>query len=161
MSRAAAVLGALLLAACAGDPQPEPPAEAGELSQADAALDAFAGHWTATYQFEGVTDPVMVEFHGSGTDWVATVSPDRDPVPMTVTMAGDSLVAETAVFESVLRPGAMVKARTAGVLVDGRMMGTSVLTYEPDGQPEMVQGTFTAERTPEGMPAEEAGASPE
>ena len=147
MSRAAAVLGALFLAACAGEPQPEPPAEAE--SAADAALNAFAGHWTTAYQFEGVTDPVMVEFHGSGSDWVATVSPDRDPVPMTVSMVGDSLVAETAVFESVLRPGVMVKARTAGVLVDGRMVGTSVLTYDPDGQPEMVQGTFTAERTPE------------
>ncbi len=71
----------------------------------------------------------------------------RDGIPMTVLIMGDSLIAETDEYESILREGVMVTVRTASVLQDGVLVGRLVATYQtPDGA-EVVSGTMRATRS--------------
>lgn len=120
---------------------------------ADAVADAaptladFDGTWELTATLDGTPDPVAVRMEGSAAGgWTMTL-PDRDPMPVTASLSGDSLVTEVAPYESVIRAGVTVSTRSAVVLTDdGRMMGALVATYRtPDGD-EVVRGTLTGGR---------------
>ncbi len=135
-------LAVALLAGCA------PAEEAAE--QAGPTLADFAGTWEITTTLEGVEDPVTSTMSGSadGSGWVMMLE-GRDPIPMQVSVVGDSLIGETAEYESILRDGVMVSLRTASVLSNAMMQGAVVATYTvPDGQ-ELVVGTFTGTRMQE------------
>ncbi len=150
MRTASGLFTLLVLAACGGGDAPAtdesaPPAEAapaGPVTMAD-----FAGTWQNTTMLEGTPDPVASVTEGSadGADWTMTLE-GRDPIALTASMSGDSLVLVTEPYESILRDGVTVTVRTAGVLVDGRMVGTLVATYQtPDGE-EIVRGTIEGVR---------------
>lgn len=142
-----ALLAAGLVLACAGEPEPETPPPPPPPTWAD-----FAGTWSAMSHIEGTPDPVPSRFQGHETGGWVMLLEGRDPVPLTVSIKGDSLIAISGQYPSILRKDVMVTVRTAGVLQDGRLVGKLVATYDsPDGQ-ELVTGTFEADRVPEGQP---------
>jgi hypothetical protein len=135
----ATLLTLFLVAACGGGEEgaPEMPEAAGPM------VADFAGNWQTMAMLEGTPDPVPSTLAGSadGSEWTMTLE-GRDPVPLTASIVGDSLVLVSDPYESVLREGVMVTIRTAGVMQDGRMMGTLVATYQtPEGE-QVVSGTF-------------------
>jgi hypothetical protein len=56
-------------------------------------------------------------------------APNRDPIPVRVTFAGDSLVVESGPYMSGRRPGARAVSREVYRLVDGRLVGYSIGRY--------------------------------
>ena len=137
-----ALLVVALFTACG--PADEPAEQASGPTLAD-----FAGAWQNTVMVEGTEEPIMSTMGGSadGSDWKMTLE-GRPDIPVQVSMMGDSLIAVTAEYESVLRAGVMVTVRTASVLSDGMLMGNMVATYRmPDGQ-EQVMGTLHGMRAP-------------
>lgn len=133
----------LLLLACG--PSPEPPPATG----AAPTLADFAGTWENVVRLEGVEAPVSSITRGgsAGTDWTMELE-GRPPVRLEVSIRGDSLVTESAGYESILRPGVTTTVRTAAVLRDGGMVGAIQVTYDTPGGPEQVRGTMESRRAP-------------
>jgi hypothetical protein len=146
MRLAATLFAVALLGACA--PAEEAPPAMEEAPETPAlTLADFAGTWQNMATLEGVADPIPSTLHGSAdaSGWSMDLE-GRDGIPMTVSIMGDSLVAETVEYESILRAGVMVSVRTASVLQDGVLVGSLVATYQtPDGV-ETVAGTMRATR---------------
>ncbi len=142
-----AALFAVLLAACA--PAEEPVVEAPPPPPPSPTLADFAGTWQNSATLTGVADPVPSTMTGTaaGTDWTMTLA-GRDPIPLTVSVVGDSLIGVSAEYESILRPGVMVTTRTASVLRDGMLTGNMRATYRTAAGEEVVTGTITATRVP-------------
>lgn len=150
MRRYTPVLMAALFAACGGaeDDMPEAEMPAAETEPAAVSVSDFAGTWRTVAMIEGTPDPVMSTLSSSddGSGWTMTLE-DRDPVALTASMSGDSLVLMSDPYESILREGVTVTVRTAGVLSDGRLVGKMIATYQtPDGQ-EVVSGTIESTRS--------------
>ena len=118
--------------------------------QAGPTLADFAGTWEAMATIEGTEDPVPSTFSGSadGSDWTMTLE-GRPDIPMQVSVVGDSLISETAEYESVLREGVMVSVRTATVLSNGMLVGNMVATYKTADGEEIVTGTTRGTRVPD------------
>ena len=141
----------ILLAACGStdDEQPaaEPGAEAVAEPVASKSIADFAGSWESTARLEGVNEPVPSTMTGSasGDDWTMSLE-GRDNIPLEVSMVGDSLIAQSAEYESVLRPGVMVTVRTASVLHGDMLMGNIVATYRTPQGEERVLGTMESRR---------------
>jgi hypothetical protein len=136
-----------LLTACGGGEDAPAMDEAPATEPAAVTMADFAGTWQNTAMLEGTPDPVSTTLSGSddGMEWTMTLE-GRDPVAMTASMSGDSLVLVSEPYESILRDGVTVTVRTAGTLVDGRMIGSLVATYTtPDGE-EVVRGTIEGTR---------------
>lgn len=146
MRSVSAALVTALLVACgpAEEPVPEAPAPPPAPTVAD-----FAGTWQNSATLTGVADPVPSTMTGTaaGTDWTMSLE-GRPAIPMTVSIVGDSLVAVSAEYESILRPGVMVTTRTAAVLHDGMLMGNITATYRTATGEEVVTGTITGTRAP-------------
>lgn len=129
MRRLVFALGALL-AGCAKTEAPpaEPPA-----APAPAAINPadLAGTWSFTTKAEG-SDSVLVSYTVNATatseGWIINL-PNRPPMPMVVTIAGDSIVTATGPYESVLRKG--VQVTTNGVLrmENGKLVGLNIAHY--------------------------------
>lgn len=134
----ATLIAALLIVACAGAKDAEMPAAAAPT------LADFAGEWSIATMVEGTPDPVMSTMAGTAdaASWTMTLQ-DRPAMPITMSMSGDSVVAQTPEYESVLRKGVMVSVRTAAVLKDGAMVGSMMATYRTPTGEEKVPGTFT------------------
>jgi hypothetical protein len=110
---------------------------------------SFAGTWQLTATLAGVEKPVPSTLTGSpdGATWTISLE-GRPNIPATVSMSGDSLVAVTAEYESVLRKGVMVVTRTASVLKDGALVGNMTATYKTPKGDEVVAGTIAGTRAP-------------
>lgn len=151
MRIASAVLAAVLLVGCAPDEEEAPPAEVPAMEEPSSAapmqLADFAGTWQNTATLEGVAEPVPSTMTGSaaGNDWTMSLE-GRPNIPLTVTVQGDSLISESAEYESVLRPGVMVTVRTAGVLQNGELVGNMVARYRTPSGEEVVSGTIRGVR---------------
>ncbi len=104
-------------------PAPAPPAS---FPLADA-----AGTWTYVAKTPtGDTTVVTAELSATAdaSGWTITL-PGRKPMPLNVTVSGDSLMTNVGSYESVLRKG--VKVTTDGVMrmSGGKMIGTMVAHY--------------------------------
>jgi hypothetical protein len=73
----------------------------------------------ATYQIGGTADP---------STWTITF-PNRSPIPLRVTIDGDSLITDAGPYESVLRAGVVVSTRAVSWLRDGKLTGKFVAKY--------------------------------
>lgn len=137
-----------LLAACAADDDVPAEAELEPVDQPAAMTVAdFAGTWENVARLEGVDEPVTSRMSGSasGNDWTMSLE-GRPDIPLQVSIVGDSLIGQSAEYESVLRPGVMVTVRTASVLHDDMLMGNMVATYRtPEGE-QRVAGTIEGRR---------------
>lgn len=148
MRRAALALSFALLAACA--PKDDAPAAGDPAVQAPAAptIADFAGNYavTAIIGTDTVPSTMMLTADGAGS----TMSLEGRPnIAVTVSMSGDSLVTQSAEYESVLRAGTMVTVRTAAVRgADGGLTGSMVATYKAAGGETVANGTITGSKTP-------------
>lgn len=147
-----ALLTVVLTIACGAPDQPvvdddtTPVAEDANTPAAPTLAD-FAGTWESVAVLEGVEEPVPNTMTGSaaGNDWTLTLE-DRPAIPLQVSVVGDSLIAVSEEYESILRPGVMVRVRTASVLQDGALVGNLLSTYQtPEGE-ERVTGTLRGTR---------------
>lgn len=138
------------LAACGGGEDAAPATEeapAAEMQPAGPTLADFAGSWQLSAMLEGTPNPVPVTVQGSadGSDWTMVLE-GREAIQVEVSISGDSLIVQSAEYESVLREGVMVTVRTAGVMADDGMVGTVLATYRSDGGDEQVSGTMEGMR---------------
>jgi hypothetical protein len=140
-----AVLCSLILVACGT--RDEEPAAGTEAAAATSSLADVAGTWSNVVTLEGVNEPVPSTMSGSaaGDDWTMSLS-DRENIPLQVHMKGDSLITQSADYESILRPGVMVDVRTASLLRDGDLVGNVVATYTTASGEEQVRGTIRGTR---------------
>lgn len=147
MRLAPALLTVLALAACT--PAEQPAVEEAPPAPPAPTLADFAGTWQNSATLAGVEAPVSSTMTGTaaGTDWTMTLE-GRPPIPMQVSIVGDSLVTQTGEYESILRPGVMVTVRTASVLQNGMLMGNLVSTYKTTAGEEQVTGTIQGSRVP-------------
>ncbi|HKK92436.1 MAG TPA: hypothetical protein VJ925_03340 [Longimicrobiales bacterium] len=146
MRSSAILLSLMLFVSCGGGDDPAPAAEAPPEEAALTVAD-FAGTWETMAMLEGTPDPVPTTLTGSadGSDWTMMLE-GRDPVDVTASISGDSLILVSESYESVLREGVTVAVRTAGVMQDGAMVGKMVATYQtPEGE-EVVSGTIEGTR---------------
>lgn len=109
----------------------------------------FAGTWQMVSTLTGVAKPVPSTLVGTadGSTWTMSLE-GRPNVSVQSSIVGDSLVGQSAEYESVLRKGVMVTVRTATVLKDGMLMGNMVATYKTPKGEEVVTGTVTGTRAP-------------
>lgn len=112
-------------------------------------LASFAGTWQLSATLAGVEKPVSSTLTSTpdGASWTISLE-GRPNVPITASISGDSLVAVTAEYESVLRKGVMVVTRTASVLKDGALVGNMTATYKTPAGEEVVAGTISGTRAP-------------
>ena len=147
MRRISAVVGLIALAACGGSETPAADTAAMAMAPTVSLADV-AGTWTISTTAEN-SDSVLVSSEIAATadpsGWVQTL-PGRPPVPMRVTVDGDSIMTDAGPFESVLRPG--VQVTTTGVmrLVNGMLMGTTVARYQGAGTDSVVRLRSTGTR---------------
>lgn len=73
----------------------------------------------------------------------------RDPIPLQASVVGDSLIAVSAEYESILRPGVRVTTRTAAARSGADLVGTLTATYKTASGDEVVTGTFRSTRAPQ------------
>ena len=145
MRALALLLTAAVLTACAKKeeeaPAPAPPAAP--------TLADFAGTWHVKSVLEGTPDTVPSTLTGTADAGSWTMSLEGRPnVPLTVSIVGDSLVSQSAEYESVLRKGVMVTVRTASVMSNGALVGNLVATYKSPTGEQVVRGTTTATKAP-------------
>ena len=129
---------AALLTACAAKeeeaPAPAPPA-------APTVAD-FAGTWNVKSVLEGTPDTVSSTITGTADPASWTMSLEGRPnIALTVSIVGDSLVIQSAEYESILRKGVMVSVRTANVMSNGSLLGNLVATYKAPTGDTVVRGT--------------------
>jgi hypothetical protein len=140
-----AVLASLLLVACAPKEQaeaPAPPPPPPAMTVAD-----FVGTWNATTNLPGsppVETQIVINADGTGTMNAA----GRDPIPLTLSMSGDSLVAVSAEYESLLRKGTKVTIRVANHKGGDELHSNVIATYKMASGDTVVTGTMTAKKAP-------------
>jgi hypothetical protein len=136
----------LLVAACGAAEQP-PQAEPAASAAAAHDIADYAGTWENVVILEGVDTPVPSTMSGTsaGTDWTMSLE-GRPGIPLQVMIVGDSLISESAEYESMLRPGVMVSVRTASVLQDGVLVGNVVADYRTAEGNQKVHGTLRGTR---------------
>lgn len=143
MRTAALAVSLIALAACAPKEQAEAPAPPPAPSVAD-----FAGTWNSTVTMAGATAPVETQLVGAADGSWTMNAAGRDPIPLTVSVVGDSLIAVSAEYESLIRPGVKVTIRTASVRSGDAMTGNVVATYKAAAGDEVVNGTMTSTKAP-------------
>ena len=128
------------LTACGGtEDAPPAPAEGPMVSD-------FAGTWQVTARLDGVADPVASVMTCSADGSCTLTLPDRPPMALGVSMSGDSLIGETAEYESVIREGVMVSIRTAMMRQGDEVTGKMLASYRTADGTELVNGTVTGTR---------------
>lgn len=148
MRLVASIASLLLLAACAKSDQR--PADAQAAAAPSLSLADLAGTWSmknvledsarteVAYEIVATADP---------TGWMLHL-PNRDPTPLKVVVAGDSVVTDAGPFESILRPGVQVTTRSVNRLEGGRMVGRFTAHYSTSGADSVSRGTVEGTRKP-------------
>jgi hypothetical protein len=94
-------------------------------------LADVAGTWDMKTMREG-SDSVLVAYTviatGTTEGWTINL-PNRPPIPMTVSVSGDSLTMDAGPYESVLRKGVQVTTHTVARLEGGKLMGRAMAHY--------------------------------
>jgi len=152
-SRFAVVSTVLLLAACAKKEAPKDttaamapapaPAPAPTVSLAD-----LAGKWKITTTpvsgKDTSTTTATLVATADTTGWALEL-PNKEKVPLQVTVSGDSVIAKSAVYSSMRRKGKKVWTESAFHLQSGKLAGTTVAHYEKAGADSLL--TLRAEGT--------------
>ena len=149
MRRLVLALSAAVLAGCSRPEAPpaEPPAPppAPTLNLAD-----LAGTWNMKTMAEG-SDSALVTYSiaatGTPDGWTINFQ-GRDPLPMTVTVSGDSLMTAVAPYQSMLRKGVQVSTTSVIRLVDGRLVGTTIARYATTAADSVVRLRMEGTRAP-------------
>lgn len=108
-------------------------------------LAEFAGTWSSNATLVGVEKPVPSTLTSSADGATWTISLEGRPnIAATASISGDSLVLQSAEYESVLRKGVMVTTRTATVMSNGAMTGNMEAIYKTPKGEEKVLGTISS-----------------
>ena len=135
MRRISLVAAVVLVGACAKQEQ-APASDSAVMSTAMAAPAPFsladaAGTWTYVAKNEaGDSTLVTAEISGSAdpASWTLTFA-GRPPMPLVVTVSGDSMLTSAGPYESVLRKGVKVTTVGAMHMKDGKLVGHSTAHY--------------------------------
>jgi len=149
MRRLVLALSAVVLAGCSKPEAPpaEPPAPppAPTLNLAD-----LAGTWNMRTMPEG-SDSTLVTYTmtltGTTEGWSLNI-PGRDPLPMTATVSGDSVITTVGPYESMLRKGVQVSTTSVVRLVGGRLVGTTMARYSTTGADSVVRLRMEGTKNP-------------
>ena len=157
--RTTTLLGvALLLAACAKkeDAKPAESAMAAPAMAAPAPTPApfsmsdAAGKWD--YVARSATgDTMLVQAELTATadaDHWTILFKGRKPLPMRITLSGDSAMTSAGPYESVLRKGVTVTTDGVMRMMNGKLVGRSVAHYSTKGADSVRQLLIEATRKP-------------
>jgi len=147
MRTAALAATLMLLVACAKKEEAPAPAAPPPPPPAPTVAD-FAGTWNSETTIAGATAPVkttlVINADGTGT----MNAEGRPPVALTLSMSGDSLIAQSGEYESLVRKGTKVSIRTANVKNGNTLSGTVLATYKLAKGDTTATGTMTATKAP-------------
>jgi hypothetical protein len=141
--RIAAIGCIALLVACARTEEEPATDTAGGTADVAAApaisLADVAGRWDVTSTPESGTDTSATRYTLNATPdmtgWTITFAnrPQQPVEVRVISVEGDSIVTETAPFESVRRKGVQVTARNVFRMQGGRLTGTTRARYQTSG----------------------------
>lgn len=147
MRRLALIVGLALSIGCAKSDTPP----AADMAMAPTInLADVAGTWMVQTTAQGSDSVIVVSTMTASADptaWTLTL-PGRDPMPMSLTVSGDSIMTTSGTYESVLRPG--VQVFTTGVLrlANGQLSGPMVAHYSTTSADSVLNLWTTATRAP-------------
>jgi hypothetical protein len=127
---------ALIIGCAAGEPDASMDDAAHEAEEAMPemamlTLDQIAGSWTMQV-LNAAGDSTLIESVMTGTadpaSWTMTF-PGRDPIPMMVSIEGDSMMFHVGPYASALRDDVMVTTEGTSRLENGMLMGTFTAHY--------------------------------
>ena len=146
--RSAVLAASLLLLACAPKEQAEAPAALPPPPPAPTVAD-FAGTWNAETVMPGAAAPIKTTLTINADGTGQMVAEGRaEPVPLTYSISGDSLIAVSGEYESLVRKGTMVTIRTANVRGGPGLTGVVYAVYKGAKGEETANGTMTAAKAP-------------
>lgn len=148
MRFAVALLAVAAVTACAAKEEPAADSAAPAAATAMPTLADFAGTWNVASVLEGTPDTVKSTLTGAADGTWSMTLEGRPNVAVTASISGDSLITQTAEYESILRKGVMVTVRTAGVMSGGMLTGNLIATYKTPTGEQVVNGTFTGTKAP-------------
>jgi len=122
---------------------PAPPPAPAALTAAD-----LTGKWDMrAVPVSGDTTPTtfVITAGTDNTGWTLTY-PNRPPLPMRVTIDGDSIVSESEPYESVRRKGVQVRTNTVLRLEGGNLVGSAVARYTTKGADSVLNLRVTGSR---------------
>lgn len=140
MRRVSVLVAAVVLVGCAKkvETPTEPPAA--PPAAAPINMSAVAGMWTMK-TMSATSDSVLVNYTVTATadtaGWIISF-PNRKPMPMKVTISGDSIMTEVAPYESLLRKGVTVSTSTTFHIVGDKLVGTTKARYSVTGADSLV-----------------------
>lgn len=123
---------ALVLAGCARETTEEATDEAADTTAVEGiSLADLAGTWNMTTTSTDPSDTVTNEYQVVVDDAGWTLHfPDRDPVPATAVIEGETIVTDAGPFESVRMPGTMVTTHTVFRMEGDRLVGDVTATWQ-------------------------------
>ena len=145
----------LLVFGCAGSEtadESEGMAETETMEQMSATtLADFAGTWSMR-AMPATGDTTLITFTMTATDdpagWTMAF-PDGPTVSGTVTLSGDSVIAEFGPYESQLRDGVMVSVRSVTRMEGDRLTGTFTASYDTESADSVLNGRLDGTRMAE------------
>ncbi len=152
----AAACCAVIIAACAGDKSAEdstaaaPPA-ASPPAASTVSLADVAGTWSVRAVPESGSDTTTTTYTlkatADTTGWTMTF-PGGSPLPLTVRVDGDSILAQAGPYDSVRRRGMKVTTNSVTRVNGNTLTGTSVARYQTTGADSVLRLRLTGTRTP-------------
>jgi hypothetical protein len=142
MRRLSLLLAAVLLAACAKkEPAPEATkTPAAPVAPAPIDLATVAGTWSFKVM-PATGDSVLTTYilvaTANTTGWTMYL-PKRDPLTLQVMVMGDSIMATSPAYESVLRKSVKVFTTSVFHLVDDKLVGHTMAHYTVKGTDSVV-----------------------
>ena len=154
----AALCSSVLIAACSSPDRVEGDsalqAAAAAVTPAPSAptvsLSQVAGKWNLRAVPESGTDttPTLVVLNATGdtTGWTMTMG--TQTVPLRVRVAGDTIMTESAEYESTRRRGVKVTTRGSMRLVGDSIVGTTIARYASPGPDSVMRFRSVGKRAP-------------
>ena len=155
----ALLCGSVLIAACSADNEVEGDsalqAAAAAVTPAPTAptisLSQLAGKWNlrAVPESGADTTPTLVVLNATAdtTGWTMTL-PNQPPVPLRVRISGDTLMTESAEYESARRKGVKVTTRSMMWMQGDSMVGTTIGRYSVAGPDSVLRLRTVGKRAP-------------
>lgn len=112
-------------------------------------LADVAGTWNLSVTTDqGDTVPPLDLVATSDPSGWTMVSPGRDPIPVTVQAAGDSIIADAGPYSSLIREGVQVSTHTVYRLDGDRLVGKSIARYQTSESDSIVNLQIEGTRAP-------------
>jgi hypothetical protein len=132
MKRLLPLFAVLFLLGCAQETTEEATDEAADTTAVEGiSLADLAGTWNMTTTSTDPSDTFVNEYQVVIDDAGWTLHfPDRDPVPATAVVEGETIVTDAGPFESVRMPGTMVTTHTVFRMEGDRLVGDVTATWQ-------------------------------